>query len=83
MKVTVRYFASVRERLGAQELVEAPAGATAGMLRDMLIALDEEHAAVLGRGRLLRMALNQEMCEEGALVQDGAELAFFPPVTGG
>ena len=29
------------------------------------------------------MALNQEMAEPAAAVNDGDEVAFFPPVTGG
>jgi len=34
-------------------------------------------------GRALRMACNQVMCDAGAGLGDGAEVAFFPPVTGG
>jgi molybdopterin synthase sulfur carrier subunit len=37
----------------------------------------------LGRDRSVRLALNQVMVEEDALLQENAELAFFPPVTGG
>jgi molybdopterin synthase sulfur carrier subunit len=29
------------------------------------------------------MAINQVMCQESATLLDGAEVAFFPPVTGG
>ena len=82
-RVQVRYFASIREALGAGETVELPAGSTLGALRDRLIALDAGHAAALGRGRALRAAVNQVMSDEGALVPEGAEVAFFPPVTGG
>ncbi len=35
------------------------------------------------RGRAVRMALNQVLSDETALLTDGAEVAFFPPVTGG
>ena len=31
----------------------------------------------------LRSALDQALCDESAPVREGAELAFFPPVTGG
>jgi molybdopterin synthase sulfur carrier subunit len=31
----------------------------------------------------VRIALNQLMCEESAEIVEGAEVAFFPPVTGG
>jgi molybdopterin synthase sulfur carrier subunit len=83
VKVQVRYFASLREALGASESIELPEGATVGSLRDTLLALGGRHAELLARGRAVRTALNQQMCEEQALLIDGAELAFFPPVTGG
>jgi sulfur-carrier protein len=83
MKVTVRYFASIREALGPSEAIEAPEGATVGTVRDALIARGGAHAAALARGKALRSALNQVLCDEAAPLVDGAELAFFPPVTGG
>ena len=83
MRLTVRYFASIREALGAVESVEVADGSTVGAVRDALIARDGAHASALARGRALRSALNQVLCDEAAPVADGAELAFFPPVTGG
>lgn len=83
MKIQVRYFASIREALGAGETLELPAGSTVGAARDALIGRGESHAAALARGRALRSALNQSLCEESATLSEGAELAFFPPVTGG
>ena len=83
MKVTLRYFASIREALGASQTLEVDACTTVGAVRDLLIARDAAHAAALARTRPLRSALNQVLCDESALVTDGAELAFFPPVTGG
>ena len=83
MKVQVRYFASIREALGAGESVDIPADITVGVLRDLLIARSAAHAGALARGRALRCALNQTLCAETSPVGDGAEVAFFPPVTGG
>ena len=83
MKVSVRYFASIREALGAGETLEVPEGSSVGAVRDALIASDPAHAGALARGRALRSALNQVLCDERAPVSEGAELAFFPPVTGG
>jgi molybdopterin synthase sulfur carrier subunit len=31
----------------------------------------------------VRCAQDQRMCDEATLLVDGAEVAFFPPVTGG
>lgn len=88
MKIAVRYFASVRERLGAgQDLVWADgapdAPATVGDLRQWLIAQSEFHAEALALSKGLRAACNQTMCSAQEPLTDGAEVAFFPPVTGG
>lgn len=81
--VTVRYFASLREALGPSETMAWAEGTTLGQLRDVLIARGGAHAEVLARGRALRCALNQVMADESTAVPPGAEVAFFPPVTGG
>jgi molybdopterin synthase sulfur carrier subunit len=83
MKVRVRYFASIRETLGPGETVDAAAGSTVAALRDALIARGGAHSLALARERALRSALDQVLCDESAALSDGAELAFFPPVTGG
>lgn len=83
MKVRVRYFASLREALGAGEELVATPGATLGSLRDALVARGGEHARVLDRSRAVRCALDQQLSDESAPLRDGAEVAFFPPVTGG
>jgi molybdopterin synthase sulfur carrier subunit len=82
MKITVRYFASLREAIGqSQEDLHTSAGC-AGDVRDELLARGGAYAC-LSRERSVRLALNQVMVEEDALLQENAELAFFPPVTGG
>ncbi len=83
MKVTVRYFASIRELVGAPSETVETGASTLAALRDELIALGAGHAEGLARGRPVRMALNQVMSDESATLPDGAEVAFFPPVTGG
>lgn len=83
MAITVRYFAALREALGASETVAHGEGLTLGALRDALIARGGAHAQALSRQRALRCALNQVMADEATPVPEGAEVAFFPPVTGG
>ena len=83
LTVNLRYFASLREALGDREVVQMPAGGTLGGLRDALINRGGRHAEVLARGRAVRCALNQVMADEATAVSNGAEVAFFPPVTGG
>ncbi len=83
MKLQVRYFASIREAIGqGSEAVETSA-ATLGALRDELIARGGAYANALARGKSVRMALDQVMSGDGAPLREGAEVAFFPPVTGG
>ena len=83
MKVTVKYFASIREALGhGSETVETGAR-TLAALRDELIARGGAHAQSLARGKAVRAALDQVMSDEAAALREGCEVAFFPPVTGG
>jgi len=83
MKVTVKYFASIREAIGqGSETLDTPAATLAG-LRDELIARSPVYADSLARGKAVRMALDQVMVDESTALAEGAEVAFFPPVTGG
>jgi molybdopterin synthase sulfur carrier subunit len=83
MKLQIRYFASIREGLGlGQETLQTEA-ATVGALRDELLARGGAYAELLARGRAVRVAVDQQMQDEAAALHEGAEVAFFPPVTGG
>ena len=83
MKIHLRYFASIRETIGTgNEPVDTASDTLAG-LRDELIARGGAYADALARGRAVRVSLNQTMTDESAPLVDGAEVAFFPPVTGG
>ena len=83
MKVTLRYFASIREDLGQGSETVETAAPTLAALRDELIGRGAGYAQSLARGRAVRVALNQVMADESAVLTDGAEIGFFPPVTGG
>ena len=81
--VQVRFFAALREALGPQQTVQLPAGSTLGDLHNLLLDQSSRHAELLARGRAVRFALNQMMADEAVVLPAGAEVAFFPPVTGG
>jgi molybdopterin synthase sulfur carrier subunit len=83
MKVTVKYFASIRETIGVSSESVQTTASTLAALRDQLIASGGAHADSLARRRPVRMALNQLMSDESTVLFEGAEVAFFPPVTGG
>ncbi|PUE32709.1 molybdopterin converting factor subunit 1 [Limnohabitans sp. Jir61] len=81
--VNLKYFASIREAIGQGGESIATQATTLKALRDELIARGGAHAEVLAHGRAVRMALNQDLCNESAVLTEGCEVAFFPPVTGG
>lgn len=83
MKVTVKYFASIRETIGHGAEQHTTQATSLAELRTELIALGGAYAETLSRNRAVRIALNQVMSDEAAMLVDGAEVAFFPPVTGG
>jgi sulfur-carrier protein len=83
MKITVRYFASIREAVGTSSESLDTQAATLAQLRDELVRRPGAAGAALARGRAVRLALNQVMSEETAALTEGCEVAFFPPVTGG
>jgi len=85
VKVKVLFFASLREQLGSSaEEIELPSGVgTVAALRSHLIARGGAWQSALAEGKLVRMAVNQDMAPPSAAIEAGDEVAFFPPVTGG
>ncbi len=85
MKLHLRFFASIREGLGvAQEEIVIPDSVkTIADLRAFLTMRGAPWADVLAKDRVLRCALNQQMVSADTLLVENAEVAFFPPVTGG
>jgi molybdopterin synthase sulfur carrier subunit len=83
MQITVKYFASIREALGLSSEAVTTSASDLGVLRDELLARGGAYAQVLARDRAVRLALNQVMADDATALVDGAEVAFFPPVTGG
>ncbi len=83
--IDLLYFAWVRERIGLDsESVALPAGVdTVGALLDWLAVRPGGYGAALADRGALRVAVDQEFATDATPVRDGAELAIFPPVTGG
>lgn len=83
MRLTVLYFAWLRERIGLpREVVETEAATVADLVAE-LIARDEDHALAFADLASLRVALDQELAEFSAPLAGVREVAFFPPMTGG
>lgn len=85
MKVVVLYFASLRETLGlAREALDLPDSVTtAADLRAHLCARGGVWAKALAEGAAVRVAIDQSVALPATRLHEGAEVAFFPPVTGG
>ena len=76
MDVTVKLFAGLRERAGADEIeVTLPDGAR---VADALARLRD-----LTAGVPVVMAVNREFADEAVVLAPGDELALIPPVSGG
>ena len=81
--IKVLFFARLREQLGLKELqVTFLAGESIQQLAKRLVAQNSPDWEVLLDEETV-YAINQEMVERDAVVSDGSEVAFFPPVTGG
>ena len=77
MSISVKYFASLRERVGrAGDELEASPGLT------VLGVWNALHPDSALPDQVLT-AVNQEYRDADQAVHDGDEVAFFPPVTGG
>jgi molybdopterin synthase catalytic subunit len=81
MKITVLYFATLRDRAGkAEEQIDLDAGATVADLKQYVIELHPELEP--GMGTVLA-SINKEFAFPEEEIPDGAEVALFPPVSGG
>ncbi len=80
-KVTVRYFASIRELIGKRsEIRDVSERTTAGDLVDTIVT---DYPAVEGMSRTSRIMVNHEYAERDRVLSDGDEIAMIPPVSGG
>ncbi|QDY41401.1 molybdopterin synthase sulfur carrier subunit [Candidatus Pantoea soli] len=80
--INVLFFAQVRELTGTAALALAAEYADVAALRAALAARSDRWALALEPGKLLA-AVNQTLVPLSHPLQDGDEVAFFPPVTGG
>jgi molybdopterin converting factor subunit 1 len=82
LKITVLYFAAVRELVGApEEVLDLPGHvATIGALAEHLPRI---HASLSGRLAAVRFARNEQFASAGDALADGDVVALIPPVAGG
>lgn len=81
--ISVLFFAQLREQLQCEKLnLELPADSSVTALREKLIELHPAWLEFLVSDKLL-FSVNQTLVKASHAIQDGDEVAFFPPVTGG
>ena len=80
VKLTVLYFAALREQAGKEQeeiVLDAPLDAAA-----LYTLLAERHAFTLPQSRL-RAAVNHSFCPWNTALADQDIVAFIPPIAGG
>ncbi|HZC04999.1 MAG TPA: molybdopterin converting factor subunit 1 [Ktedonobacterales bacterium] len=81
MQIRIRYFASLREAAGVtEETLDLPGGATVAQARSLLTERRPSLAKLLPT---CAAAVNRSYVQAEALLSEGAELAFIPPLGGG
>ena len=81
MKVKVRFFAALRDRVGTAEVVkEVTAGCTVG---ELWKALQHDYPRLASVEIRLLFAVNREYVKAEQVLKDNDEVVFVPPVSGG
>lgn len=80
--INVLFFAQTRELVDCDSITVEQAFPTVEALRAHLAGQSDKWALALEPGKLLA-AVNQSIVAMDTQLNDGDEVAFFPPVTGG
>ncbi len=81
ISVDLRYFAAMREALGrSSERLSVPAGTTASAIFSRLV---DEQPKLDRMRHIVMVMVNQAYAAPDTVLNDGDEVAFIPPVSGG
>jgi molybdopterin converting factor subunit 1 len=80
-KVKVLFFATLRDYIGSKSLeLEIPIGTSIYGLTNILTAT---YPCLEKVKDMMMAAINREYAADDEVIPEGAEIAFFPPVSGG
>jgi molybdopterin synthase catalytic subunit len=81
IEVTILFFAYLRDAVGSNSIsLKLPAKTTVAFLKDELI---KSYPALKERLSHTITSINRQFVDESAIIPPNAEIAFFPPVSGG
>jgi MoaE-MoaD fusion protein len=81
MQVRLLFFATLKDIVGARQMqLEVPGGAT---IADVLTHLESSFPRIKDYRPVVLTAINEEYVDQNAQVEEGDEVAIFPPVSGG
>lgn len=81
LKITIRLFASYKDRVGCSRLlINLPDRSTVG---DLVANMMQSYPGLVNQGVDIVAAVNQEYQEHHFVLRDGDEVALIPPVSGG
>lgn len=82
-RLTVLYFAWMRERIGhPRETIETRAATVAELIEE-LRTRSEGHALALADLSAVRVAVDKDLSDFDTALAGAREVALFPPMTGG
>jgi molybdopterin converting factor subunit 1 len=80
-KIKVLFFATLRDRTGMKSVeLEVPAGMTVQALKDKL---SSDYPNLKESMKTILVSVNKEYSFDEAAIPQNAEVALFPPVSGG
>jgi molybdopterin converting factor subunit 1 len=81
MQVRLLFFATLKDIVGARQLqIDLPAGST---IADLLTRLESSYPRLKDYRPVLLTAINEDYVDKNARINEGDEVAIFPPVSGG
>ncbi len=81
MNVKILFFATLREHVGSKAIaLELPTEMTVAMLKELLV---KKYPRMRDAQKSIMAAVNGEYAADELIIPIDAEIAFFPPVSGG